>query len=70
MQATETRWREQWNHATTAFGYASASAGPLHFGLGPATSVDLVELRWPSGARQRLEKVAADQVVTVREAAP
>jgi len=67
-QASGTRWRQQWNHATTGFGYASASAGPLHFGLGSATSVDLVEIRWPSGTRQRLEKVAADQVVTVREA--
>jgi hypothetical protein len=63
-QASGTRWQKQWNHATTAYGYASASAGPLHFGLGPATSVDRVEIRWPSGTLQVLEKVPADQVLT------
>ena len=62
------RWREQWNHATTAVGYASSSAGPLHFGTGQAASVDRVLIRWPSGTLQVLENVAADQVLTVREA--
>jgi len=61
------RWREQWNHASTAFGYASASAGPLHFGTGQATTIERVEIRWPSGTQQVLENVAADQVLTVRE---
>ena len=65
--ASGPRWREQWNHATTAFGYASSSAGPLHFGTGQAASVDRVEIRWPSGTLQVLENVAADQVLTVRE---
>ncbi len=62
------RWREQWNHATSAYGYASASAGPLHFGTGRAKTIDRVEIRWPSGTIQVLEAVAADQVLTVREA--
>jgi hypothetical protein len=66
-QPSGTRWRQQWNHATSAYGYASASAGPLHFGLGPATSVERVLIRWPSGTLQVLEKVPADQVLTVRE---
>ena len=38
----------------------------LHFGLGPATEVDL-EVRWPSGTDQRLEGLAASQVHTIRE---
>ncbi len=63
----DSRWREQWNHATTSYGYASASAGPLHFGTGSATTIDRVEIRWPSGTLQVLEKVAVDQVLTVRE---
>ena len=50
-------------------GYASSSAGPLHFGTGRAATVDRVEIRWPSGALQVLENVAADQVLTVREPA-
>jgi hypothetical protein len=65
--ASDPRWREQWNHATTAFGYASASAGPLHFGTGQAKTIDRVEIRWPSGTLQVLENVATDQVLTLRE---
>ncbi len=60
-------WREQWNHVSPAFGYASASAGPLHFGTGRAATIDRVEIRWPSGTLQVLGNVAADQVLTVRE---
>jgi hypothetical protein len=40
----------------------------LHFGLGPATSADL-DIRWPNGNREALAKVAADQLVVVREGA-
>jgi enediyne biosynthesis protein E4 len=36
-------------------GYASQMMMPLHFGLGNATSVDGVEIRWPSGEVQYLE---------------
>jgi hypothetical protein len=38
----------------------------LHFGLGPVEQVDL-EIRWPNGAKESLSKVAADQLITVRE---
>jgi hypothetical protein len=41
-------------------GYLSQSASlPLYFGLGDATRVDEVEVRWPSGAVQRERNVAA-----------
>ncbi len=56
----------QYNHVTTAAGYASSSAGPVHFGLGPDVSAD-IEIRWPSGDIQRLTGVAAGQIVQVRE---
>ena len=57
----------QYNHMTTSVGYASSSAGPVHFGLGTATSADLVEIYWPSGIVQRLRNVAADRVLDVKE---
>jgi enediyne biosynthesis protein E4 len=60
----------QYNHRTTAAGYASSSAGPVHFGLGASPRADLVEIRWPSGTVQTLRDVAADQVLNVREPAP
>ncbi len=46
--------------------YYSASDSRLHFGLGAAESADL-EIRWPSGAREVLRKVTADQLVVIRE---
>src|SRR5436190_3532969 len=59
----------QYNHMTTSCGYASSSAGPVHFGLGANASADLVEIRWPSGIVQQLRDAAADRVVTVKEPA-
>jgi enediyne biosynthesis protein E4 len=61
------RWHEQWNVMTSAVGYASSSAGPVHFGTGQATVLDIVEIRWPSGTVQTLKDVPADQVLSVRE---
>jgi hypothetical protein len=57
----------QYNHVSFAAGYASSSAGPTHFGLGPNKSADLVEIRWPSGIVQELRNVPADQIVEVKE---
>jgi len=59
--------RVQYNHVSFAAGYASSSAAPTHFGLGPAELASLVEIRWPSGIVQELRNVAADQVMRVKE---
>jgi hypothetical protein len=64
---SDPRWRAQWNHATTAVGYASSTHAPLHFGTGEARVIERLEIRWPSGTVQVLENVAADQTLTVRE---
>lgn len=52
---------------TTACGYASSSANPVHFGLGKDASADLVEIHWPSGIVQTLKNVEADRVLLVKE---
>ena len=52
---------------TSSLGYASSSHGPLHFGLGDRREVARLEVRWPSGATQVLERVKADQTVEVKE---
>jgi hypothetical protein len=57
----------QYNHMTSASGYASSSVGPVHFGLGDARVADEVEIRWPSGTVQTLKNVAADHVLQVKE---
>ncbi len=61
------RGKVQFNHMTTASGYASSSAGPVHFGLGDARVADEIEIRWPSGIVQTLKNVAVDQVLQVKE---
>jgi len=61
--------KTQYNHVAFAAGYASSSAGPVHFGLGAATSAGVVEIRWPSGIVQELRDMAADRIVKVKEPA-
>ncbi len=57
----------QYNHMTTSVGYASSSAGPVHFGLGHDEKVDHLEVRWPSGTVQTLQNVQANQVLRIKE---
>jgi hypothetical protein len=59
--------REQWNHVTRAVGYASSSDPAVHFGLGKDAEAKLIEIDWPSGAKQRLENVKADRYFSVKE---
>ncbi len=35
-------------------GFASQSSLRVHFGIGKATKIDLLEIRWPSGARETI----------------
>jgi hypothetical protein len=46
--------------------YLSVNDRRLHFGLGPAVSASL-NIRWPNGSSERIENVAADQLVVIRE---
>jgi len=48
-------------------GYSGQSDPRLHFGLGDADTVQLLEVRWPDGGLQYLENVKADQFVTVKQ---
>lgn len=56
----------QSQYATSSGSYLSASDKRVHFGLGTATKAN-VEIVWPSGTRQILNDVAADQFLQVRE---
>ena len=44
----------------------TTGCAPLHVGLGKATATSIT-LEWPSGTRQRLESVRANQTLVVRE---
>jgi hypothetical protein len=47
--------------------YLSQSDQRLHFGLGSATKVDRLEVRWPRGTEEVLTDVPADQLIEVKE---
>jgi hypothetical protein len=61
--------KRQYNHATTSVGYGSSSDRRVHFGLGSETVVQAVEVLWPSGIRQVLHDVKADQLLKLKEPA-
>ncbi len=51
----------------SARAYLSSAEACAHFGLGAATKVDRLEVEWPSGIRQVLEGLEANQRLTVTE---
>ena len=58
---------KQWAERVAGSGYLSQDDGRLHFGLGAHGKVDRITVTWPGGARQVVEGVAANQVVTITE---
>ena len=58
--------RSQAQEVTAQSSFYSANDRRLHFGLGPATSADLM-IRWPNGTTERVPAVKADQLVVIRE---
>ncbi len=56
----------QTQYATSAGSYLSASDKRIHFGLGGAKEAN-IQILWPSGARQILNAVRADQFLQVTE---
>jgi ASPIC and UnbV/FG-GAP-like repeat len=48
-------------------GFASQGSSRVHFGLGDATVIDRLEIRWPSGLRQTLEKLPVDRIMKISE---
>jgi hypothetical protein len=59
--------RVQARAALSQSSYYSHDDLRLHFGLGSATRVDAVEVRWPSGGVDTLRNVPADRFVRIKE---
>lgn len=57
----------QWVTSTSASGYLSSSDPRVHFGLGPSSMADSIEIRWPSGITQTLTNVKGDRQIQVDE---
>ena len=64
---TESGQQVAW--VANSVGYASASDLRVHFGLGNETQALRLEIGWPSGTVQTLEKVPADQILPIEEPA-
>jgi enediyne biosynthesis protein E4 len=47
--------------------YDSNSDMRIHIGLGAATKVDRIQIRWPSGLTERFENISVDAIHTVKE---
>jgi hypothetical protein len=60
----------QWATVTTAGSYLSSSDKRVHFGLGSESVARTIEIRWPSGIRQTLKDIHADQILKVEEPQP
>jgi hypothetical protein len=58
---------EQFATVTTSSSYESSSDKRVHFGLGTEDSVPQIDIRWPSGVRQELKDVRADQILSITE---
>ena len=49
--------------------YLSSSDPRPHFGLGPATKIDDIEIHWPSGKVEHFTVAKVDQIITLTEGA-
>jgi hypothetical protein len=56
-----------WSLVKTGSSYCSQSELPLTFGLGRATKVDRIEVKWPNGQTQNFPGAAANQTITIEE---
>ncbi|MEE9131368.1 MAG: CRTAC1 family protein [Phycisphaerales bacterium] len=49
----------------SGFSYLSSSDSQAHFGLGPATRIERIEVRWPNGLQERFPGAPADQALEI-----
>ena len=65
-----TKTATQYTTVSTAGSYLSSSDKRPHFGLASETVVDRIEIQWPSGIKQILKDIKADQILQVEESVP
>jgi len=70
MVKVHTGKRVQAKTSSFSNGYLSSYVGPMLFGLGKATRVDLIEVLWPDGSSSHLENVRADEEIELRPNSP
>ena len=63
----EQKPHQQIDEVRSGGGYFSQNDLRVHFGLGKAEKVDVLEIRWPSGQTDTLKDIKANQVIFVKE---
>jgi hypothetical protein len=63
----EVNGRKQIADVVSGGSYYSQSAFTLYFGVGKATRVDRIEVRWPSGEKQSWTDVTVNQTIHITE---
>jgi hypothetical protein len=58
---------EQVDEVRSGGGYFAQNDLRIHFGLGEATAVELLEVRWPTGETQSFKALAANRLYLVKE---
>ena len=63
----ESKPHQQIDEVRSGGSYISQNDLRIHFGLGTADKVDLLEIRWPSGQVDTLKDIKPNQLVFVKE---
>ena len=58
---------KQFSEVRSGASYLSQNDLRLHFGLGTASKIESVEIRWPNGTTETLQNLAADNIFTIVE---
>jgi len=69
LKLTTEDGNSQYDIVSTSAGYQASRDHRAHFGIGPFKTVKQLEIRWPSGIRQVLKDIAANQIHSVEESA-
>ena len=63
----ETKPHQQIDEVRSGGGYFAQNDLRVHFGIGNASKIDLLEIRWPSGVVDTLKDIQPNQLVYVKE---
>jgi enediyne biosynthesis protein E4 len=63
----EAKPHQQIDEVRSGGGYLSQNDLRVHFGLGKAEKVDVIEIRWPSGQVDTLKDIKVNQLIYVKE---
>jgi len=67
LKVTTDDGSSQYDVVSTSAGYQSSRDHRAHFGIGPFKTLKEVEIKWPSGIRQVLKNVPANQIHRIEE---